>query len=222
MAVPTYGELPPLAMNAHRFLVAKESVYLEVKRPWLHVALDLFEHAGGFPMPLPYGDYDERPYEVAFDWREHAFPLLSRFIDEAAAASPTEHAAWLVWNAETRELEYRRLAAIAASAGGISYHYPMLEGHESLAIDLHSHGALNAFFSPTDDEDDRGAVKIAGVIGNLDATAPGWQFRLSALGLFVELDLDDSMRCRVCGCTSERACAGGCNWVRPDLCSACL
>ncbi len=27
--------------------------------------------------------------------------------------------------------------------------------------------------------------------------------------------------CRVCGCTDEHACPGGCYWVEPDLCSAC-
>jgi hypothetical protein len=28
--------------------------------------------------------------------------------------------------------------------------------------------------------------------------------------------------CRVCGCTDDRACPGGCWWVDDDLCSACL
>src|SRR5213082_59140 len=28
-------------------------------------------------------------------------------------------------------------------------------------------------------------------------------------------------RCRVCGCTDERACAGGCIWAEPNLCSRC-
>lgn len=28
-------------------------------------------------------------------------------------------------------------------------------------------------------------------------------------------------RCRVCGCTDDRACPGGCYWVETDLCSAC-
>lgn len=28
--------------------------------------------------------------------------------------------------------------------------------------------------------------------------------------------------CRVCGCTDDRACPGGCCWVEPDLCSACV
>ena len=28
-------------------------------------------------------------------------------------------------------------------------------------------------------------------------------------------------RCRVCGCTNNRACPGGCSWVAIDLCSRC-
>lgn len=27
--------------------------------------------------------------------------------------------------------------------------------------------------------------------------------------------------CRACGCTYDRACAGGCAWIAQDLCSAC-
>jgi hypothetical protein len=29
------------------------------------------------------------------------------------------------------------------------------------------------------------------------------------------------MKCRVCGCTQEHACDGGCWWVRGDICSVC-
>lgn len=28
--------------------------------------------------------------------------------------------------------------------------------------------------------------------------------------------------CRVCGCTDEEGCEGGCEWVEPDLCSKCV
>lgn len=31
----------------------------------------------------------------------------------------------------------------------------------------------------------------------------------------------DERACRKCGCTYYMACAGGCFWVAPDLCSAC-
>lgn len=34
----------------------------------------------------------------------------------------------------------------------------------------------------------------------------------------------DERKCRVCGCTDERACSGGCAWVKgePDLCTLCV
>lgn len=28
-------------------------------------------------------------------------------------------------------------------------------------------------------------------------------------------------KCRVCGCTDERACPVGCSWIKADLCSVC-
>jgi hypothetical protein len=42
----------------------------------------------------------------------------------------------------------------------------------------------------------------------------------SAMGFDPQYDVDDR-RCRLCGCTTERACEGGCSWVAPDLCSSC-
>ncbi|HDH0770448.1 hypothetical protein AB0175_25040 [Klebsiella pneumoniae] len=33
--------------------------------------------------------------------------------------------------------------------------------------------------------------------------------------------VDVTQKCRRCGCTWRNACAGGCHWVSPDLCSAC-
>jgi len=30
------------------------------------------------------------------------------------------------------------------------------------------------------------------------------------------------MKCRICGCTEDRACEGGCYWADGDLCSVCF
>jgi len=30
------------------------------------------------------------------------------------------------------------------------------------------------------------------------------------------------MKCKVCGCTEETPCEGGCFWIGPELCSACI
>lgn len=29
-------------------------------------------------------------------------------------------------------------------------------------------------------------------------------------------------KCRLCGCTDDKACKSGCYWVEPNLCSACV
>lgn len=39
--------------------------------------------------------------------------------------------------------------------------------------------------------------------------------------LFSEI-IEDEAVCRVCGCTCNNACAGGCYWVEEDLCSQCV
>lgn len=38
----------------------------------------------------------------------------------------------------------------------------------------------------------------------------------------LEKALAAQRRCRVCGCTDENACPGGCYWVEDDLCSRCV
>jgi hypothetical protein len=32
---------------------------------------------------------------------------------------------------------------------------------------------------------------------------------------------EKEMKCRICGCTDDQACPGGCYWVDDDLCSRC-
>ena len=29
------------------------------------------------------------------------------------------------------------------------------------------------------------------------------------------------LKCRICGCTQDRACAGGCSWFDKNLCTNC-
>lgn len=43
------------------------------------------------------------------------------------------------------------------------------------------------------------------------------------MGWNAALDVESvqGTKCRVCGCTEEKACPDGCYWVEPDLCSQC-
>ncbi len=45
--------------------------------------------------------------------------------------------------------------------------------------------------------------------------------QVAARPAFMPHVTDGVRRCRVCGCTDDHACPGGCWWVSSDLCSAC-
>ena len=215
--VPRFSALSPLEQSGHRYLVAADGLWIEVERPWLHLRWPIAPS----PAPLPYGPLDDA-MDFAFDWGIFGL-FVEQFREECWRALPNEHAAWLVWDERENQLLYRRLVAIDAGPAGITMHRPQLARHEHLAVDLHSHGALAAGFSTTDDTDDAGEVKLCVVLGNLDRhpAEETQAMRLCAHGLFIPFEDEADRACRVCGCTETTPCEGGCAWVEPDLCSAC-
>lgn len=179
---PTVGELAPLGRAGHRYVAARDGLYLQVQRPWLALTQLV---APIVALRLPYGEV--KP-QIRVEFGKMPRELLVRFMEEARKLSPFEHAAWIVWDDQAKALEYMELDVQEMTHGSVRFNRPRLPDHKSLAIDLHSHGELGAFFSTTDDEDDAGEVKIAGVVGNLRAAAaPEWRFRLCALGLMKDL-----------------------------------
>jgi PRTRC genetic system protein A len=179
--VPRYGELPPMDIykSGHRYLVAEDGLWLELRRPWLHARTPWAAAA----RPMPYGKV-EALVQYAFS-QEALHDAYARFVDDAYAAMPNECAGWGVYSERTGALDYRALIALDASPGGVTFHRPLLADHEHLAVDLHSHGAGAAFFSETDDADDAGEVKISVVVGTLDRE-PTFATRLCLLGEFIE------------------------------------
>ncbi|MBB3259969.1 PRTRC genetic system protein A [Paraburkholderia bannensis] len=191
VAVPKHAKFVALQEIGHRFLMTAEGVFVEVRRPWAHIiqrldwTRDSTAKSTG-PIP-PYGTVEEK-VEFAFGRLGSALQELQAFAAEARAALPNEYAAWIIWDAQKQKLQYRPLPATSATPGSITFDRPALAEHESLAIDLHSHGDSAAFFSPTDDADDAGEVKIAGVFGGLGAgSEPDVAFRLCVLGMFIPL-----------------------------------
>lgn len=188
VAVPKLADFKELEGIGHRFLATAEGLFVEVRRPWLHVIQPVAPLNGQTVRP-PYGTVKPK-VQLAFERLGVAFPMVRRFIDAARETAPNEHAAWVIWNSRTGDLEYRDLSITSASPGAISYERPALLEHESLVLDLHSHGTTPAFFSATDDQDDAGEVKISCVVGDLagDKT-PSILFRLCVLGMFLQLNV---------------------------------
>ncbi|AWV04038.1 PRTRC system protein A [Burkholderia sp. JP2-270] len=184
-AVPRHAEFAPLLDVGHRFLLTAEGLFVEIRRPWLHLIQQVAPIEGACPRP-PYGSIDAK-IEFAFGRISAAEPHLRRFATDAAGAAPNEHAAWIVWNETSKELVYREVEVTSSTPTAITINRPPLADDESLAFDLHSHGTGPAGFSATDDADDAGEVKIAGVIGGVGTANPSVAFRLCALGKMITL-----------------------------------
>ena len=181
ISVPKFGALGPMHESGHRLLIAADGLWLEVRRPWLQVRLPL---ACQSCFTVPYGALTP-VMQLSFGQVPPA--LKQRFLVEAQAALPNEHVAWLIWDAQDDGLTYQSLKAIERRPDRIQYHSPRLTESESLAVDIHSHGRLPAFFSRTDDEDDRGAYKLAIVVGSFGDDELSVAMRLCLGGWFIDL-----------------------------------
>jgi PRTRC genetic system protein A len=177
-SVPRYGELPAHA-SGQRMLLAGNGLFVQMKTPWLDCTMRVAEVG----MRLPFGPLDET---IAFAFGVIPVGLLERFIAEARSALPNETAGALMFNVRTGGLRLAMHEAVAAGPGHVSYRIEELPDDELLAVDLHSHGRLPAFWSAEDDRDDQG-VRVCGVFGNLDRERPTARFRLVLNGLFKDL-----------------------------------
>ncbi len=184
--VPRYSELKELATAGDRILMAANGVWLEVCRAWLYARVLVAKPS---IIPVPYGQVSE---VMRFGFGKLPKTMVAQFIEQARARCPNECAAWVVWNQRTNEWRLMMLEETSVGPGHVNVNLPTLEEDEHMVMDLHSHGLTEAFFSRTDNKDDRGATKIAGVIGNLDKPGVTASFRLCANGMFVSLPFDSS------------------------------
>jgi PRTRC genetic system protein A len=180
LPVPRFGELPP-ATPGQRVLLARDGVYLEVTRSWFGCVHKL----ASLPInpPLPYGVVRE---VIHFAFGVIPITLLERFVAYGRQCLPNEAAGALVYSRERGSLRLVLHEALQAGPDGIDYRVADLGAGEELAIDLHTHGTLSAFWSATDNADDQG-VKVCGVFGNLDRSRPSAAFRLAVNGHFIAL-----------------------------------
>lgn len=179
--VPRFGEFEPLSQPGQRVLMAANGVWLEVYRPWLYVRMQLSDPLA---VAVPYGEVEPC---LALNCGPVPLDLLQQFTQQAREVCPLEHAAWVVWDETSRRFMLQQLGVRDASGAHIHFERPSLAPAHHMVIDLHSHGCFAAGFSPTDDLDDRGEVKIAMVVGHCDRDRVSTALRLCVNGLFIDL-----------------------------------
>jgi PRTRC genetic system protein A len=180
--VPKREPLAPLDKAGERLLIAANGVFLEIVRPWIRLVRCIAEYR--VATAIPYGMYEE-----ATELRCGPVPpeLIAAFYRQTREALPNETGAWIVWRAGTGRFRLVPLTPIAHSPGHLLYERPVLNAGEHLVVDCHSHGAGDAFFSRTDNDDDRHDVKFALVLGNCNRE-PSTALRLCAKGVFEKFE----------------------------------
>lgn len=179
---PCYGALQGLEECGQRYIAARDGLYLEVRRRWLHA---LWRVSSVRPASLPYGAVTPA---IRLLCGKPPKRFLARFKEAAREAFPLETAAWITWSATTGHFLYRTPEMRSRTRAHVAYERPVLEEGEYLVVDMHSHGGYPAGFSAKDDADDRGEVKLSLVIGHCDQAQPSVAIRLSALGHFLPLE----------------------------------
>jgi PRTRC genetic system protein A len=176
--VPRSEAVEPMTTSGERLLIAANGIWLEVLRPWIRLVRRISRY--DVITAIPYGDVVESAELLC-----GAIPAehVAAFYRMAQAALPNEAGAWIVWNRHTGQFRTTSLPSLSHGPGHLRYERPVLEDGESVVVDCHSHGAGSAFFSRTDNDDDRHDVKFALVLGNCNRS-PSMAFRLCVKGIF--------------------------------------
>lgn len=174
---PRFGALPDIDLG-QRLIVAANGLFVQVRLDWLDCIQCLTPQ--GIELPLPYGPVQER---LRFAFGVLPIRLIEQFIEAGRRALPNEAAGALVFSRTTGRLRLALCAPVQSSPTRIAYRLPALAADETVAVDLHTHGLLPAFWSAQDDRDDQG-IKVAGVFGRLHEAEPDACFRLVINGRF--------------------------------------
>lgn len=160
-----------------RFIGVATGVDREITLPWIQVRHHIAHVISDVRMP-----YGESVESVNLICGPIPVALIKEFIADARQACPVEVAGAIIWNQQTNEWRYAKREATSSSSGHIDFNEIVREDGDNLVVDVHSHGRSRAFFSPKDDQDDMGTMRLSLVVGNVDRPIPSTCMRLCMAG----------------------------------------
>ena len=135
--------------------------------------VDFSEIRAGFIPALP-----KIPYEMLAQ-------IISFFRSYVTNEEALEAMVYVYWsNAEHAYFAYAPKQTVTSDS--IHTTLPDLEDDFTLVMEIHSHNTMEAFFSPTDNADEK-ATRLYTVIGRLDKLFPDLKTRASVGGKFIEV-----------------------------------
>ena len=177
---PRFGSLTPMPPG-QRLIAAANGLFVQVKLDWLDCLHCLTPQ--GLGLPLPYGRLTEH---LSFAFGVLPIRLIEQFVEAGRRSLPNESAGALIYSRSSGRLRLAMCEPVRCSPSRIDYRVPPMAADEALAVDLHTHGRLPAFWSEEDNRDDQG-IKVAGVFGRLHEERPDACFRLVLNGLYLPL-----------------------------------
>ncbi len=156
----------------YNYVLASNGLFIETESPVIaaRILVTECEVRGLAPMEpkvtLTYGSIPQRFWDLALDV----------FLSDPGKEQ---------YVAVTADAGYHLYVPVQDKSGGSVIY----EFGDNVVLDLHSHGCMGAFFSPQDDEDEKG-LKLYGVVGRLNAT-PIVKLRVGVYGYFQSLAWGD-------------------------------
>src|ERR1700739_1983816 len=99
-----------------------------------------------------------------------------------------EAMAWIIWNKDAGY--YIPVPTQRVSTASVDYDWDVPPG-SIVVVDAHSHNSMGAFFSGTDDGDDRRGIRFSGVVGKLTNTSYETKWRFCYQGKFTDAKFED-------------------------------
>lgn len=181
ISAPRYSALESVQSNGERIVLAKNGVFLEVRRSWAH----FIRKVGDLNVVVPFGEISE---QTTLTMPSIPRALIAEFISWAQEDAGIEIGANIVWSEGTGQFRLVRSESIDAGPGHLKYRIPPLDIQDHIIVDCHSHSSFSAFFSAEDNRDDAHAVKFAFVVGNCNSNKPSTAMRLCVKGVFTDID----------------------------------
>lgn len=104
------------------------------------------------------------------------FQQIVAFFMAVYSEHKSEAAAQIFWDEEHEEYFVYIPKQEVTGATCKYYNDQQLMDNYPLVVDIHSHGSMSAFFSSTDDKDDKD-LRVYGVVGKVNTPTPEYKFR---------------------------------------------
>lgn len=104
-------------------------------------------------------------------------------------ATMLEAMAHILWNEEKGY--FISIPTQTVGAASVTYQNDNIEPGDMVVVDIHSHNSMGAFFSGTDNRDDKDRICISGVMGRLNTRETEYVFRFNYENHNVALKMED-------------------------------